>query len=160
LWSQWNKSPTGDPVNGIVDKYPDSGSTPDVLTYFGGPFTRLAYQVKLSEVTDGLSNTIFMGEVRPACSRHIAEGWAWSHSGNGLISTIVPINWDSCSQERTLRCGCWDNWVSELGFKSVHVGGALFSMGDASVRFLEETISPYIYNSLGGKAEGQAVSIP
>jgi prepilin-type N-terminal cleavage/methylation domain-containing protein len=153
LWSTWSASNS---VNGIIAPYPDS--TPDLLTQFGGPFTRLAYAVKLSEVSDGLSNTIFMGEVRPGCSKHASEGWAWSHSGNGLISTIVPINWDSCSQEAALRCGCWDNWVSELGFKSLHAGGALFVMGDASVQFLEESISPYVYNSLGGKSEGQPVS--
>jgi hypothetical protein len=100
-----------------------------------------------------------MGEVRPACSKHVAEGWAWTHSGNGLFSTTIPINWDSCSQEPALRCGCWDNWVSELGFKSAHVGGSFFAMGDASVQFLSDAIAPAVYNALGGKADGQTASL-
>jgi hypothetical protein len=148
-----------DPVYGIVERYPDFGASIEDWIKFGGPFTRNTFEVKLEQVTDGMSNTIFMGEVRPACSRHTAEGWGVSHSGNGLVSTIVPINWDSCSTLPPLKCGCWDNWVSELGFKSVHPGGALFCMGDASVRFLDETITPFVYNALGGKAEELVVSV-
>jgi hypothetical protein len=148
-----------DPVYGIVERYPDFGASIEDWIKFGGPFTRNTFEVKLEQVTDGMSNTIFMGEVRPMCSRHTAEGWGVSHSGNGLVSTIVPINWDSCSTLPPLKCGCWDNWVSELGFKSVHPGGALFCMGDASVRFLDETITPFVYNALGGKAEELVVSV-
>jgi prepilin-type N-terminal cleavage/methylation domain-containing protein len=143
----------------LIEEYPDTGSNSTVLSTFGGPFTRLAYAVKLEQITDGLSNTIFMGEVRPGCSKHAAEGWAWSHSGNGLVSTIVPINYDSCSTAVTARCGCWDNWVSELGFKSLHAGGANFVLGDASVQFLSETIDPRAYNALGGKADGETASL-
>jgi hypothetical protein len=154
-WNLWNNAyPT------ITQPYPDTGGDVTVLTTFGGPFTRLAYQVKLEQVTDGLSNTIFMGEVRPGCSRHAAEGWAWSHSGNGLVSTVIPINFDSCSRERAAQCGCWDTWTSELGFKSAHAAGALFVMGDASVQFLSETIDPRVYNALGGKADGVPASLP
>jgi prepilin-type N-terminal cleavage/methylation domain-containing protein len=153
LWSTWNNAyPT------VIEDYPDTGADLTQLTTFGGPFTRVAYQVKLEQITDGLSNTIFMGEVRPACDKHAGEGWAWSHSGNGLISTIAPINYDSCSMEKTARCNCWDNWVSELGFKSAHVGGANFMFGDASVKFLSEAIDMGTYNRLGGKADGEAVT--
>src|SRR5947207_5852721 len=45
---------------------------------FAGPFTRLGTVVRLSEVTDGLTNTIFFGEVRPRCSEHARNGWASS----------------------------------------------------------------------------------
>ena len=58
--------------------------TRHVLRAFSGPFTRIAYHVQLKQITDGLSKTIFLGEVRPRCSKHAAEGWAWSHSGDGL----------------------------------------------------------------------------
>ncbi|HEY7532628.1 MAG TPA: DUF1559 domain-containing protein [Nitrospiraceae bacterium] len=139
--------------------YPDTSSDVSVLSAFSGPFSRIAYHVKLKQVTDGLAKTIFMGEVRPACTKHIAEGWAWSHSGDGLISTIVPINYNSCSQERTARCRCWDNWVTELAFKSAHPDGAQFVMGDGSVQFLSESIDHVNYQRLGGKADGEIVAI-
>jgi prepilin-type N-terminal cleavage/methylation domain-containing protein len=156
-WSLWNNQFPNHP--NLVMPYPDTGSSPSELSAFAGPFTRLAYSVKLKEIVDGLSNTIFLGEVRPACSRHAAEGWGWSHNGSGLISTLVPINFDSCSTEVTARCACWDNWSSETGFKSAHSGGAYFVMGDASVQFLAETIDPFVYNVLGGKADGEVASL-
>jgi hypothetical protein len=155
-----NEVPPGD----ISYLYPDSfvDCFPGIGCYkqFGGPFTRLSYHVKASQITDGLSNTIFMGEVRPGCSKHVAEGWGYSHSGNGLISTLMPINFDSCDRESpSRRCFFWDTWTTELGFKSAHPGGCLFVLGDASVQFLPDSIDPYVYNKLGGKSDGQAVSI-
>jgi beta-galactosidase len=148
--------------NPLYHLYPDSyvectGPGIGCFKQFGGPFTRRNYHVKMKQITDGISNTIFMGEVRPSCNKHAAEGWAFSHSGNGLNSTLVPINWDSCSTGVPPARGCrfWDTWVGELGFKSAHPGGALFVLGDASVHFLPDSIDPYIYNRLGGKSDGQ-----
>ena len=116
------------PPGDITYWYPDGGFS--TLKVFAGVFTRVTYNVKLKQIPDGLSNTIFMGEVRPACDSHAAEGWAFSHSGNGLLSTLIPINFDSCNQVSTsARCGYWDTWVSELGFKSVHTGVREFRHG-------------------------------
>jgi prepilin-type N-terminal cleavage/methylation domain-containing protein len=150
------------PTDGITWQYSESaGPASDPTKFyreFGGPFTRGSFPVKLRAITDGLSKTIYMGEVRVACSAHAAEGWAWSHSGNGLISTLVPINFDSCSENTSLGCGCWETWSSALGFKSPHPGGAHFVMGDASVHFLPDAIDMLLYNRLGGKADGGEIS--
>jgi hypothetical protein len=163
LMGNWNQSAgpaiQDTPRGSITYWYPD-GSSAAQRKMFGGPFTRLNYHVKLKQITDGLSQTIFMGEVRVGCSAHAGEGWGFSHSGNGLISTLIPINFDSCNQSNpSLRCFYWDNWVSELGFKSAHPGGALFVLGDASVHFLPEAIDPRVYNVLGGKADGESASL-
>ncbi len=155
--SNCNELPVWNPYAYAI--YPDAGPDPARWIDYAGPFTRLAHHVKMSQVTDGLSNTIFMGEVRPACNRHATEGWAWSHSGNGLISTIVPINYDTCNREPSARCRFWDNWVTELAFKSAHPGGANFVMGDGSVHFISETIDHTSYNRLGGKSEGEPASL-
>ena len=40
------------------------------------------------------------------------------------------------------------------GFGSHHTGGALFALGDGSVRFLSENIDKVIYASLGKRADG------
>jgi prepilin-type N-terminal cleavage/methylation domain-containing protein len=146
-------SPPGD---GITWRYPD-GAMAAFWDKFGGPFTRLAYHVKLKQITDGASNTIFVGEVRTQCSQHAAEGWAWSHSGNGLVNTIVPINFDSCLDSPGHDCQSWDNWSGALGFKSRHAGGAQFVMGDASVHFLQDSIDMRVYNRLGGKADNEPI---
>jgi hypothetical protein len=143
----------------LATEYPELGGDPTRWRKSGGPFTRMGVPFKLSQVSDGPSHTIFMGEVRPACSKHAAEGWLFSHNGNGLISTLVPINFDTCSEDPNRRCNSWDTWSSELGFKSPHPGGAHVVLGDASVHFLPDAIDMYVYNALGGKADGEAASL-
>jgi hypothetical protein len=164
LTGVWNTQFGAQPINGpsppgdgITWRYSDTGAS----TYwrqFGGPFTRLSYPVKLKQITDGASKTIFMGEVRVGCSSHASEGWAWSHGGNGLVNTIVPINFDSCLDSPGHDCQSWDNWSAALGFKSRHAGGAQFVFGDASVHFLQDSIDMLMYNRLGGKADGGVIS--
>jgi prepilin-type N-terminal cleavage/methylation domain-containing protein len=144
------------PTDGITWAYPDQAGNPAKWKEFGGPFTRWAYPITAKRITDGMSKTIFMGEVRTGCSQHAAEGWGWSHSGNGLISTLVPINFDSCvqSDDPSLDCRSWATWSSALGFKSAHPGGVHVVLGDASVHFLADSIDMLTYNYLGGRADG------
>ena len=155
-WNVWNNAVKSTYPN-LVASYPDAVGQ---ARTFGGPFTRVSFHVKLKQVTDGLSKTIFMGEVRPACTRHVAEGWAWSHSGNGLISTVVPINYDSCSQELSARCHCWDNWSTDFAFKSAHPGGAQFVMGDGSgSRFLPNRSTTQITTNWAGKRTARLANL-
>jgi prepilin-type N-terminal cleavage/methylation domain-containing protein len=124
---------------------------------FAGPFTRLGTEVRLAEVTDGTSQTIFLGEVRPACSEHARNGWIASNNGSGYVSTIIPINFDTCDDTAEDPCHRSCNWNTEAGFKSTHVGGVFFLLGDGSVRFVDETIDHLIYQHLGGKSDGQTI---
>jgi prepilin-type N-terminal cleavage/methylation domain-containing protein len=129
-----------------------------------GPFTRLGriYTAKLGDVSDGLSNTIFVGEVRGDCSIPITRGWVHGSNTNGMISTVYPMNYDSC--RRTVAeagpCRWWDNWSTNFGFKSLHTGGCNFVLGDGSVHFVSQNIDHWTYQYLGGKADGQVASIP
>ena len=131
-------------------------------TRFAGPFFRwpVNTQTKIRDCTDGLSSTIYFGEVRPMCSAHNSNGWGSSNNGQGLTSTIVPINYDSCNETGTTD-GCQRpcNWNTELGFKSRHPGGAQFLFGDGSVHFLPETIDHWNYQYLGAKADGQVAQL-
>jgi prepilin-type N-terminal cleavage/methylation domain-containing protein len=126
---------------------------------FAGPFTRVGSRIRLAEVTDGLSHTIFFGEVRPKCSEHARNGWATSNNGNGYCTTLVPINFDTCNDLAVDPCRRSCNWNTEVGFKSTHAGGSQFLLGDGSVQFLSETIDHSIYQALGGKQDGIIVSI-
>lgn len=128
---------------------------------YSGPFTRWSVPTKLKEITDGLSNTIFFGEVRQGCSNHTRNGWLHSNNGNGLTTTIIPINWDSCGDplDRSINpCNRPCNWNAELGFKSAHPGGAHFGFGDGSAHFLSEDIDHQMYQYLGDKADGEIVT--
>ncbi len=144
-WQSWNTytlAPYDDPTN------------------FAGPFCRLCVSTSIRDCTDGLSNTIYFGEVRRACSAHTQAGWSRSNNGNGLTSTQIPINYDSCHPEATNYCQHPRNWNTELGFKSRHPGGAQFLFGDGTVHFLNESIDHWTFQYLGAKSDGRPVQIP
>ncbi len=123
-------------------------------------FRRPNRPTKFRDITDGVSNTIFFGEVRPDCSIHNRNGWLYSNNGQGLTSTIYPLNYDSCDNSSTDGCARPCNWITELGFKSSHVGGVQFLFGDGTVRFVSENIDHVLYQNLGAKANGIPVTLP
>ncbi len=126
---------------------------------FAGPFTRVGSRARLSNITDGLSNTIFFGEVRPECSEHARNGWASSNNGNGYCTTLIPINFDTCDDSDPDGCKRSCNWNTEVGFKSRHSGGSQFLLGDGSVHFISETIDHQTYQYLGAKQDGIPVAV-
>jgi prepilin-type processing-associated H-X9-DG protein len=126
---------------------------------FAGPFTRLGVSTKPSQITDGLSKTIFVGEVRVPCSVHAQSGWAYTNNGNGYCTTLIAINYDSCSDSAPNACNRPCTWNTDVGFKSAHPGGAQFLFGDGSVHFLNEAIDYQLYQYLGAKADGNSVSV-
>jgi prepilin-type N-terminal cleavage/methylation domain-containing protein len=138
-WSSWNT-------------YAVSPYSPADPTDFAGPFHRRGVAVRLADVTDGLSNTIFFGEVRRDCSAHVRTGWLNSNNANGLTSTLIPINTDTCNDAATNGCQRPCNWSTELGFKSLHPAGANFLLGDGAVRFFTQSIDHNNFQALGGKS--------
>ena len=97
----------------------------DDRSKFAGPFTRLGVHIKPSRITDGLSKTIFVGEVRVPCSVNAQAGWATTLNGNGYCTTLIPINFDTCNTSASDPCHRPCTWNTDVGFKSAHSGGAI-----------------------------------
>ena len=116
-----------------------------------GMFTRLAIGYKFAEITDGLSQTIMIGETLPY---HCI--WNCVFCVNfPLSSTAVPINHlesDSGSRDAS--------WPRVCGYKSMHPGGTNFAMGDASVHYFSESLDYKIYNELGTRAGEEIANLP
>jgi prepilin-type N-terminal cleavage/methylation domain-containing protein/prepilin-type processing-associated H-X9-DG protein len=125
---------------------------------FSGPFTRVGTPERLKAITDGLSKTIFFGEVRPACSEHVRNGWLSSNDGNGYCTTLIPLNYDSCNDDAPDPCHRSCNWNTEVGFKSVHPGGVNMLFGDGSVHLLQAEIDYDLYQLLGAKNDGEVTN--
>ncbi len=119
---------------------------------------------RLADVADGTANTIFLGEMRPKCSSVALAGWANSNNGSGVMTTIVPINYDSCGPRALWQTvdGCRTdcNDTVSLGFKSNHPGGAVFAFEDGGVRFIRQDIDHQLFQYLGAMADGNPVSPP
>jgi prepilin-type N-terminal cleavage/methylation domain-containing protein/prepilin-type processing-associated H-X9-DG protein len=131
-----------------------------------GVFSRRGYHaiIRPESILDGLSFTIFFGEVRADSSDHVRLGW--SHSNKWGAFTQIPINYESsepnasaaiANRRNSCRARC--TYSTSAGFKSRHPGGAQFLFGDGSVRFLSEEINMVAYNRLGDKADGENASL-
>jgi type II secretory pathway pseudopilin PulG len=135
-----------------------------------GMFARWGmYHVKMKQVSDGTSNTIMIGEKRPAYEGHAADiaradsvgWWAGANSGYAHANSIVPINYPidpnqlTCSPvpDRAVH-----NYNTSMGFSSFHAGGALFVMVDGSVHFFQESMDELTLSILAHKSDGNTAN--
>jgi prepilin-type N-terminal cleavage/methylation domain-containing protein len=127
-----------------------------------GPFHRRSdlNTKSIAEIKDGLSNTIFFGEARGKCSDHAQQGWCHANNGNGLFTTVIPINADSCQAASPDACKRPCNWNLSFGYRSMHSGGAYFLMGDSAVRYFTQNIDHWAYQWLGTRNDGRPVELP
>lgn len=135
------------------------GNTPDP-NQISGPFSRVNYGAKIAELTDGTSNIIMMGEIRPNCGDHTVNGWY--HFNAPWVATTGPINFPiSCYGEPAVpsatACNATNAWNTTQAFKSKHVGGCHFVLGDGAVRFISENINYLTYQALGDRRDGRVV---
>jgi hypothetical protein len=109
-------------------------------------------RLKLDDITDGLSQTFFLGETRidPA-----ALGWA-SGTRATLRNCGRPPLTDSPTATPVAAPATTANWVG--GFGSYHVDGTNFAFGDGSIHLLRSSISMRVFQLLGNRSDGQLIS--
>jgi prepilin-type processing-associated H-X9-DG protein len=124
-----------------------------VFDYRTGQVTRL------SDVSDGTSGTLLVGETLPA---QRADNNLWDANGS-VAGTSVPMNLPTgrpaCNDGKTwvsLDVGCRFSAAS-AGFKSEHPGGGNFLFCDGSVRFLKAGVAPATFAALGSKSGNEVV---
>jgi prepilin-type N-terminal cleavage/methylation domain-containing protein/prepilin-type processing-associated H-X9-DG protein len=128
-------------------------------------------KVKLTDITDGTSNTIMMGErmrkddlyniVYPNDDFQNRSGWAWANALAGfdyLFGTQVPINW-TFPAGTTSDPGFILQDQRMNAFGSFHTGGANFCFGDGSVKFLPASIPLTVLQPLGTRAGGEVMDV-
>lgn len=128
-----------------------------------GAFGRINAGFGVQAFSDGMSNTILVGEIIPTCNDHGAGWWHYNGMGNAHGSTSVPINtMTTCRNEPNPEyptCTAQSNWNLSWGFRSRHTGGAHFLFGDGAVRFLSQNIDYQTYQRLGGRRDGKVLSL-
>jgi len=154
----------GPPWPGMITTEPDfnHGNSPRASD-IRGLFNRIGAVKNFASISDGLSNTIAVGEILTSQTDHSWNGcWLSFNGGNSHASTIVPIN--TIVQEDVGGCGTLSppigpqNWNLSFGFKSRHSGGAQFALADGSVRFIRQTIDMKTYVYLGNLRDGQTLN--
>lgn len=127
--------------------------------------------IKLREITDGTSNTLFFGETVDGHARQAEDGT------NDLLASNIWTNGNRCnSSMRTTKNPL--NSIPEVaeslkensggqrthgGFNSRHPGGANFAKGDGSVDYLTDDVDPKLYraqSTRSASADDYASSVP
>jgi hypothetical protein len=149
--------------NGMDDVLPSS-SRPGWL--WDGPFYLQNKSYNSKDITDGLSQTIFVGEryrlvddaqinaptdaplFRYYCTA-TPDAWnqGWQFSGSMAVGINPPAP--------TATSPLWER--ATVGFFSAHSGGAQFVYGDGSAHFLSEEIDLTVYRALGTRATGEII---
>jgi hypothetical protein len=103
------------------------------------------YWINLSEIIDGTSNTLMVGEI----SRNWTNGYRAWHRGretdnnNACAKNVAnPINSTGYNGS--------DNF-NDISFSSMHVGGTNFLMADVSIRFIRSTVAMDVYLSVSSR---------
>jgi len=133
----------------------------------GVPYKNVESIPKLRQITDGLSNTMFIGEMTSQATRSSNSAlvratprrrtfWAYTYTSYNK-SCAVP-------QTRTLlvdygRCvevgGSGGSDACKRAWGALHPGGLHFSFGDGSVRFLNTSIDMQIFAEMATMAGGE-----
>ncbi len=121
----------------------NSGFTTGNPGMFGG---RNVYSCRFQDVTDGLSPTFMLGEHRADINHH----------GGGMFTQ----NFQGCNtgmrlNSRNINLANLSDYQRNMGFSSVHKGGAFFLFGDGKVKFINDTINYQTYNRLGQRNDAQ-----
>jgi prepilin-type N-terminal cleavage/methylation domain-containing protein/prepilin-type processing-associated H-X9-DG protein len=114
------------------------------------------HKTKLKEISDGTSNTIFMGETIEGDQIKSINIWTNGARGQTIRSTATPLNFPSGVSAGN---GLMSPGLNG-GFASRHPGGALFTFGDGHVAFVPESIDHLTYKQLATRANGDLPTMP
>jgi prepilin-type processing-associated H-X9-DG protein len=170
LWYVGNMGPTNmdakipycppSPVPGTIQSYCNQGTwgaTPaSKAGTLIGFFARFEICQRIAGVTDGMSNSIMVGEAIPKdCT-----WWGAFNHNFPMSCTQIPLNLINILGTTTYGVSniTLSNayWLT-CGFKSRHPGGANFLMGDGSTKFIKQSINYQTYNAIGSSAMGEVV---
>ncbi len=107
-------------------------------------------QIRYSEILDGSTQTILLGESLPGEND---LGWA-----SGTRATLR--NTSGFEETRNWpRQDAQDAGTLQVGkFGSFHVGGAVFTFADGSVRFISQSIDEDLFRKFGNRADGELLN--
>src|SRR5204862_436539 len=106
-----------------------------------------------AQITDGLSNTLMIGEDVPKFNHHSC----WFYTNGDYASGHAPLNffpgrWGIASNA--------DDWPKVISFKSQHPNLVQFAAADGSIHVLRENINHDTHRALCTRAQGETVSMP
>jgi len=138
------------------------------------------YAYKISEIRDGTSNTLMVGETSRFLNEPGSNFNFWNRGPGAFVDdvgsgirlqvvayTVPKINAGQTGVSPGYLTDPFNWWNLALypqsaneggfGFRSLHPGGANFLVGDGTVKFVKQTLNPIVYEALGTKAGGEII---
>jgi prepilin-type N-terminal cleavage/methylation domain-containing protein/prepilin-type processing-associated H-X9-DG protein len=134
-------------------------------------------RVRHVEVTDGLSQTIFLGESAAdeqnfgwmSGTRSTLRNTAWGPGAPAVMPPLFPLGAEGLPRLTARRRSELERGSAAAGgrgkvnprllfvggFSGPHSGGASFAFGDGSIRFLSANIDASTYQRLGNRRDGR-----
>ena len=145
--ARWLSGTPNGPFSGPVGTTSHSGINNGNGMFFRGDYLR---KLKLTDILDGTSNTLMLGEDVGAMNQHVS----WPYSNNAVGTCGIAIN----SKQANGAAYAISDWPNVYSFRSLHSGGAQFALADASVRFVRESANITSYRSLCSIQGGEQAS--
>jgi prepilin-type N-terminal cleavage/methylation domain-containing protein len=123
-----------------------------------GAFVRSTYGFRIANITDGLSNTFFVGE---RCTTMSWSTWAGAVTGAQDPSVRSPGDYSGASALVLGHCGPHlpnDSIVTDAdAMSSGHTQGVQFLFGDCSVHTIQNSIGQTVYDALATRSGDEVV---
>ncbi len=131
------------PPNSATLKYANDG------TFF---YNR---RIKVSEILDGLSHTLFVGETIMGDLPIGSNIWSNGNRGNSTMRTTAnPLNTPPGTDGGAGTMVSTTN-IANAAFQSRHPGGGNFEYGDGHISFINDSIDLKVYQGLSTRAGGE-----
>jgi len=127
----------------------------------GNPWTEVSTKAAPLTPSTTYPNQVGQGWVVAQPLPLNAQGTAMVHTTAGNFGTTIwPLNANPVIEtvyDDADLASCTSANDSTSNFRSQHVGGGQFALGDGSTRFVSENIDSGVYNSVGTRGGGEVV---
>ena len=150
----------GVPYNGVPATQPTASNSGQSVSAMGGP-------EKFANATDGLSNTVMIGEYTSPTTTRRATFWAYTYASynQSSIGAESRLFGKPYGTSATDTKGCWGipglygDQSCKRAINSGHTNGANFTLGDGSVRFISYTADINLLQNMATMAGGESAVI-
>ena len=123
---------------------------------------------RFSAATDGLSNTLMLGEYTTRSTPTRGTFWAYTYGSynQSSVGAESRLYGKPYGKNASDKLGCWGipglygDQMCKRAFNSEHPSGAAWTMGDGAVRFFSYNVDVNILQNMATMSGGEATVIP